>query len=400
MVRELIILFAFLIVVSYIINVFSQKIKVPAVIFLLAIGMFLRFLAIRFKIPLPDLNPYLMFMGGISLILVVLEGSMELRWTPEKNKLILRMFLLCILPMLFFSFSGAWIFSILEKVPYQQALYNLIPFSIISSAIAIPATHILAARPREQIIYESSFSDIMGILFFDFVIQDRGKLLEETGIFLLQLGGTFILTILATIFIAWLLGFLPKGVRFIPIIANLVLIFEISEFFDLPGLIFIFVFGLFLGNLSRFARMKPMRRIHPERIKANFEEFHSIVSEANFFVRSFFFLLLGFFINPLHLLSPKTIFWAIGILIFIYAVRALFLKFLRVRLLPNLFFAPRGLVSILLFLYIPLHQLLPVVTLNLVIQVVILSTIIMAIGGFIHTNKEEDESLPKTDADT
>ena len=74
MVRELIILFAFLIVVSYIINVFSQKIKVPAVIFLLAIGMFLRFLAIRFKIPLPDLNPYLMFMGGISLILVVLEG--------------------------------------------------------------------------------------------------------------------------------------------------------------------------------------------------------------------------------------------------------------------------------------------------------------------------------------
>ncbi|MEG0949347.1 MAG: hypothetical protein RR303_08395 [Bacteroidales bacterium] len=400
MVRELIILFAFLVVVSYIINVFSQKIKVPAVIFLLAIGTFLRFLAIRFKIPLPDLTSYLMFMGGISLILVVLEGSMELRWAPEKNKLILRMFLLCILPMLFFSFAGAWLITLFQKVSYQQALYNLIPFSIISSAVAIPATHILAARPREQIIYESSFSDIMGILFFDFVIQDRGKLLEETGIFLLQLGGTFVLTVLATIFIAWLLGFLPKGVRFIPIIANLVLIFEVSEFFNLPGLIFIFVFGLFLGNLSRFTRMKPMRRIHPDRIKANFEEFHNIVSEANFLVRSFFFLLLGFFINPLHLLSLKTIFWAIGILVFIYAVRALFLKLLGVSLLPNLFFAPRGLVSILLFLYIPLHQLLPEVTLNLVIQVVILSTVVMAIGGFVRTKKQEEESLPEVDPGT
>lgn len=388
MIQELIILFAFLILISYVLNVFSQKIKIPTVIFLLAIGMFLRFLAIQFKIVLPDLTPYLMFMGGISLILVVLEGSMELQWSPDKNKLILRMLLLCILPMLTFSFVGAWIFTLFEKVSYFQALYNLIPFAIISSAIAIPATQLLNPAAREQITYESSFSDILGILFFDFVINEDGSLLRESGIFLLQLGGTIILTIIASLLIAWLLGFLPKGVRFIPILASLVLIFEISEFFKLPGLIFIFVFGLFLGNLARFVKHKPLQKIHPERIKANFEEFHNIVSEMNFLTRSSFFLLLGFFVNPLHLLAPKTLLWASGLLIFIYLIRLLFLKLLRVDLLPNLFYAPRGLVSILLFFYIPAHNLLPEITLNLVIQVVLLSTCIMAIGGFVHPQKQ------------
>lgn len=392
MIQELIILFAFLIVLSYIINVFSQKIKIPAVIFLLAIGMVLRFLSIRFKLQLPDLTPYLLFVGGISLILVVLQGSMELQWAPQKNKLILRMFIMCILPMLLFSFLGAWIITLIHPSPYQEALYNLIPFAIISSAIAIPAVQFLAPTPREQIVYESSFSDIMGILFFDFVIADHGNLLEETGIFFLELGGTFILTILATIFIAWLLGYLPKGIRFVPIIANLVLVFEISEFFKLPGLIFIFVFGLFLGNLSRFAKNKILLKIHPERIRANFEEFYNIVAEANFMVRSFFFLLLGFFVNPLHLLSVKSILWAIGILILVYSIRAGFLKLLRIDLLPNLFYAPRGLVSILLFMYIPLKKLLPPITLNLIIEVVIFSTLIMAIGGFVPTKKQNDES--------
>lgn len=392
MVQEIIILFAFLIVLSYVLNVFSHKIRVPSVIFLLAIGMLLRFLAIRFKINLPDLTPYLLFMGGISLILVVLQGSMELRWSPQKNKMIFRMLLLCILPMFFFGFGGAWLLSLSSAAPYKQILYNIIPFAIISSAIAIPAVHMLNARAREQIVYESSFSDIIGILFFDFVFQNKGNLLEETGIFFLQLGGTFILTILATVFIAWLLGFLPAGVRFIPIIANLVLVFELSEFFKLPGLIFIFVFGLFLGNLNRFTDMRLLKKIHPDRIKANFEEFYNIVSEANFLVRSFFFLLLGFFVNPLHLLSPKSVLWAMGILAFIYAIRIIFLKLLHVSLLPNLFYAPRGLVSILLFLYIPTSQLLPFVTLNLIIQVVLLSTILMAIGGFVHT-KQEKKSL-------
>ncbi|MEG1585868.1 MAG: hypothetical protein RR346_03235, partial [Bacteroidales bacterium] len=164
---------------------------------------------------------------------------------------------------------------------------------------------------------------------------------------------------------------------------NLVLVFEISEFFKLPGLIFIFVFGLFVGNLSRFSKVKIFRRIHPDRINANFEEFHHIVSEVNFMVRSFFFLLLGFFINPMQLLSVKSILWAVGILIFAYSIRFVFLKIFRIAIFPGLFFAPRGLVSILLFMYIPATQLLPPTTLHLVIIVVILSTVIMAIGGII-----------------
>ncbi|MGL4293325.1 MAG: hypothetical protein ACRCSQ_07110 [Bacteroidales bacterium] len=394
MIPELIILFSFLIVLSYVLNILSQKIKIPPVIFLLAIGMALRLLAIKFKIHLPDLTPYLMIMGGLSLIMVVLQGSMELRWSPDKNKLITRMFFLCLLPMLAFSFIGAAILTWIHPVPFKQALTNVIPFAIISSAIAIPAVHMLSLRTREEIVYESSFSDIMGILLFDFVTRDHGNLLEESGIFILELGGTFILTILATIFIAWLLGLLPAGIRFVPIIANLILVFEIAEFFHLPGLIFIFIFGLFLGNLTRFAKMRHMKRIHPERIQANFHEFYNIVTEGNFLIRSFFFLLLGFFVNAYTLFSLKSLTWSAAVIFIIYAIRFVSLKAIKVKLFPNLFFAPRGLVSILLFMYIPAKKLVPGITLNLVIEVVIITTIIMAIGNFFETKIKDEKTEP------
>ena len=48
------------------------------------------------------------------------------------------------------------------------ALLYAIPLSIMSSAIIIPSVGSLSPEKREFMIYESAFSDILGIMFFYF----------------------------------------------------------------------------------------------------------------------------------------------------------------------------------------------------------------------------------------
>lgn len=392
MTRELLILLSFLVVFSYIIEVFAKKIKVPAVIFLIASGILLGWIGKSFHITIPDITPYLKVIGGISLVFVVLQGAMELKWSKSKNLMIFKMFLMCILPMFLLSFAVAWFFHLKDMIPYTTALYNVIPLTIISSAIAIPATQLVNRHAREEIIYESSFSDIIGILFFGFVFNDKGNLIDESLLFAGEFAGTIILTICATFIIAWLLGYIPSGIRFIPILGTLVFIFEVAEYFELPALIFIFVFGVFIGNLDQFKHIPLIKHIRPERIGNHTGEFYHIVTEIGFLVRSFFFLTLGLYIKPSLFSDFKSLAWSGGILCAAFIIRYIFLKLLRIHVRPNLLFAPRGLVTILLFLYIPASDHIEAITFNTVIQTVLLSTLILAIIGLIEDEREKEIS--------
>ncbi|MGL4780153.1 MAG: hypothetical protein ACRCXN_04880, partial [Bacteroidales bacterium] len=315
---------------------------------------------------------------------------MELKWSKSKNRMIFKMFLLCILPMFLLSFGVALFFHLKDGVLFTQALYNVIPLAIISSAIAIPATQLVNRHAREEIIYESSFSDIIGILFFGFIFNDKGNIVDESLLFAGEFAGTIILTICATFIIAWLLGYIPSGIRFIPILGTLVFIFEVAEYFELPALIFIFVFGVFIGNLDQFKHLPLIKHIRPERIGNHTGEFYHIVTEIGFLVRSFFFLTLGLYIKPSLFSDFRSLGWSAAILGIAFIIRLLFLKLLRVHISPNLLFAPRGLVTILLFLYIPASKHLEAITFNTIIQTVLLSTLILAIIGLVTDEREKE----------
>lgn len=391
MTRELLILLSFLVVFSYIIEVFAKKIKVPAVIFLITAGILLGLIGNSFHITIPDITIYLKLIGGISLVFVVLQGAMELKWSKSKNSMIFKMFLMCILPMFLLSFGVASFFHLKDSIPFSQALYNVIPLAIISSAIAIPATQLVNRHAREEIIYESSFSDIIGILFFGFIFNDKGNIVDESLLFAGEFAGTILLTVVATFIIAWLLGYIPSGIRFIPILGTLVFIFEVAEYFELPALIFIFVFGVFIGNLEKFKHLPLIKNIHPERIDSHTGEFYHIVTEIGFLVRSFFFLTLGLYIKPSLFLDFKSLSFSITILAIAFGLRYIFLKILRIHVRPNLLFAPRGLVTILLFLYIPASKHIYPISFNTIVQTVLLSTLILAVIGLIEDKKEKEE---------
>ena len=70
-------------------------------------------------------------------------------------------------------------------------MLNAIPLGIISSAVAISSAIHLNREEKEFVVYESSFSDIFGIIIFDFILISQGTIGEG----LLDMGLKSIITI-------------------------------------------------------------------------------------------------------------------------------------------------------------------------------------------------------------
>ena len=79
-----------LVIFSYLFDIFSRKTKVPSVLLLLATGVGLQLLANAFQFKIVDFNKVLPLLGTIGLILIVLEGALELHYTKEKKRIILQ----------------------------------------------------------------------------------------------------------------------------------------------------------------------------------------------------------------------------------------------------------------------------------------------------------------------
>ncbi|WP_240916455.1 cation:proton antiporter [Pedobacter sp. HDW13] len=153
-----------LVIFSYLFDLVASKTKVPSVLLLLLLGIGLRFLVDYLQIHTFNFLSILPMLGTVGLILIVFEGSLELKYDQHKNKVI-RTALLSALSVLLGSI--AVITAIIYQITHQDlytCMANAIPFSVISSAIAIPSAAALGNKDREFVIYESSFSDILGLL--------------------------------------------------------------------------------------------------------------------------------------------------------------------------------------------------------------------------------------------
>ena len=377
-----------LVLIAYVFDLTSSKTKIPSVILLLILGWLLRELVNYFSIIVPDLSPALPVLGTVGLILIVLEGSLELEFNPSKTPLIRKSFLNAMIPLLVLSFGLAWAFTLSGQPNYRHNLINAIPLCVISSAIAIPTVRGLTQRNREFVVYESSLSDILGVLLFNFIALN-----ENFGIFTFgQLGLQILLIIfisfLATIALAFLLHRIEHHIKFIPLILLIILIYSVSKIYHLPGLIFILIFGLFLGNLDELKGSKWIDRLKPEELNEEVHKLKRLTIEGAFLIRALFFLLFGYVIDPPELFNADTFAWAIGITTTIFILRALILVLTGLPLLPLLFIAPRGLITILLFISIDQSNSIPLVSRSLIIQVIVLTALVMMIG--IMTNRTSE----------
>ncbi|TNE53349.1 MAG: sodium:proton antiporter [Bacteroidetes bacterium] len=369
-----------LLLLAYVFDISAPKTRIPAVILLLLLGWCVRQMTGFLHLELPNLNPALPVLGTIGLILIVLEGSLDLELNKSKRGIIQRSSLVALIPMLIFSFGLAYLFQYLGYGSFKSCLTNAIPLGIISSAIAIPSAKSLSSKTKEFVTYETSFSDIYGVVFFNFVSLNEQFDAGTFGIFALEIIIIMVVSFVATLGLSFLLSKIKHHVKFAPIILLVVLIYAISKIYHLPALIFILLFGLFLGNIDKFKQFKIVRRMRPQVLNREVKKFTELTTELAFLIRALFFLLFGYLIETSELLNLDTLYWAAGITVSVYIIRAIHLKVAGMKFNPLLWIAPRGLITILLFLSIPAKHLIYPVNESLVTQVIILTALIMMVG--------------------
>ena len=106
-------------------------------------------------------------------------------------------------------------------------------------------------------------SDILGVLFFTFLMTQETITIASFAHFGGQILIMFLISFIATIVLVILLSKVRNHIKFAPIIILIILIYAVAEVYELPALIFIFIFGLFLGNIKKVERLKPIQRLHP-----------------------------------------------------------------------------------------------------------------------------------------
>jgi Kef-type K+ transport system membrane component KefB len=390
---SIIITVCILLLLAYFFDITSSKTKIPSIILLLLLGWVVKQGTELFKISIPDLTPILPVIGTIGLILIVLEGSLELELKKSKLALVGKSAIVALFPLLLLSFGLGYIYYYNDTISFKDGLANAIPMAVISSAVAISSAKNLISEQKEFITYESSLSDIFGVLFFNFITLHTEIETTTFGEFFLELLIIFVISFAATLGLAYLLSKIKHKVKFAPIILLIILIYFVSKEYHLPALFFILFFGLFLGNLDELKRFSFIEKLRPEILNMEVSKFRELTTEFTFLIRALFFLLFGFLIKTDELLNSKTIIWALFITMAIFIIRGVFLKIVKLPLNPLLFIAPRGLITILLFLSIPETQVTDLANKSVIIQVIVLTAFIMMFGFMITKKSNKTEIL-------
>jgi len=382
MTTAIIITFCILLLVAYVFDLTSSKTKIPSVILLLVLGWFSRYLSQVLGILLPDFSVFLPVLGTVGLILIVLEGSLELELNASKIKLIKITLWGALVPIVVLSVLFAAYLTYFGGYDWKTSLANVVPLCVISSAIAIPSVQNLSGSKREFVIYESSFSDIIGVVLFNFlaynsVINGRAFLMFGAQLLII-----IAVSLVATFGLSFMLGKIEHRIKFIPIILIIILIYAVSKEYHLPSLVFILIFGLIMGNLKELKRFGWLAAWETGSLQTEVYRFHEVTTEAAFLVRTLFFLLFGYLINEQDVFNLHTLPLSLSVVGIILLVRIIQLKTSGIHLAPLAFVAPRGLITILLFLSIPAGQSIPLVDGALIIQIILIMALIM-MGGLM-----------------
>lgn len=370
------------VLLSYLFDLTARATKVPSVLLLLLAGIALSQATIYWEVPVVVPSLVLQLFGIVGLIFIVLEGALDLRLTPEKFPLIRRSFLSAALIMVVQVGAIAALLHAYLGVGWQACLVNAVPLAVVSSAVAIPSVAGLGGEKQEFIIYESTFSDIIGIMLFNFALQDNFAQGWSVLTFGRDVIAVAVVAVLSTLLLVFLLGRLRAHVKFFLLFAFLVLIYSLAKKLHLSSLVLVLVFGLVVNNVDLLARGPRLQRFfRPEKLAAELQQLKSITAESAFLIRTFFFLLFGFSITLSSLISWQLLFQGVLIVGVLTLIRFVYLKYVaRTDLVPELFIAPKGLISVLLFYSIPSNLLIGEVSENILFVVILLTGLLMMIG--------------------
>lgn len=345
-----------IIILSFWFNGISKKTNIPSVLMLIVLGIILQYVLKYFVPEELDFSGGLEILGIVGLIMIVLEAALELELKREKLIPILKSMAIALIGLIGSAWAAALILhQFIPDMSMQSAWLYATPLSILSSAIIIPSVSGLSVAKREFHIYESTFSDIMGIMMFYYLIGgldpsgDHGVVGFAGNILL-----TIVIGLVASYAIILIFQQIKSQAKLFLLIAVLLLLYAIGKKFHLSSLVIILIFGLVIANVKLFFPGKMSVFLENDKLKQIYHELHIITLETAFVVRTFFFVVFGLSIAITSLFNFKVALISILIIATIYGIRFLILRvFIGKDILPQLFIAPRGLITVLLFYAIP-----------------------------------------------
>ncbi|MBU0488909.1 MAG: cation:proton antiporter [Bacteroidetes bacterium] len=380
----LIAFFSILIIASYLFTVISNKLRIPSVILLLASGIIVRQVIDANGYELPDTQVFLEIFGIIGLILIVLEGALELKITKEKTRTIRKSFSSALFILLITTlFLALIIFLVIPGTDFRTAFINALPMAVISSAIAIPSVMNFSEKKRDFLIYESIFSYILGILIFNMVIHTTEFTWMTAAWTVIDFGIVISVSFVLTILLLFFLDKTKMNIKFFLMIAILILLFDLGKIMHLSSLLLILIFGLILNNIGQWWKQRMNKYINVENLNRGIEQFKVFTGESAFLIRTLFFFLFGFSLQISVLYDPIVILGGMIAVAVIYFVRFMYLRYVsRVGVFPEITIAPRGLITILLFFSIPQESSIGLISQGILFFVILVTSLVMMFGLF------------------
>ena len=393
-----------IIILSFLFGEISRKTNIPSVLMLIVLGILLKFALDAMNAGNINFFPILEVLGIVGLIMIVLEAALELELKKEKVKIILKSLLIAGLGLGFSLLAAAAIiFYLIPEMDWFTAMLYATPLSILSSAIIIPSVGNLSQEKKEFHVYESTFSDIIGIMLFYFVLNviefqnpdllAVSELMHPMLSFSISIGVSVLVAFAASYLLLYVFQFINEGARLFLLISLLVLLYAVGKMLHLSPLIIILVFGVIVQNNKLFYRGFLGKYFHKEKFEILKRELHVITMESAFVVRTFFFVIFGASILISSLFSLKVLGVSILLLVSIYAIRWLFLRsFMGFDIFPQLWIAPRGLITVLLYYAIPQKYSNESFDSGILLFIIIATSLVMT-WGLIRSAKVQDIPL-------
>ena len=308
--------------------------------------------------------------------------------SKSKIPMIRQSILLAIMVLLISSFAITGIIMYFTNEVFFNSLVYAIPLSVVSSAVLIPSVHTLTQNKKEFLIYESSFSDIIGIMFFNFIVLQEADIASFDGIWMIL--NTIAYSIVISYLLVYFFSKIKTEIKIFLMISILAILYSLGKQLHFSSLLMIFIFGIVLNNSNLFFFGRLKKLISPFAIKSIIKDFRIITSETAFIVRTFFFIAFGMSIDLESLIDLKVVGIGSAIVSVLYLVRYMnFKTFLKTDVYPEIFLAPRGLITILLFYSIPMENQLKELGIEVLFFVVLATGLIMMLA-LLFTKEAKD----------
>lgn len=391
-----------IIILSFVFNIIAQKSNIPSVLMLMVLGY-----VVGHYLPLPESyealqTTALSFLGTVGVILIVLEAALDLHLEKEKAGMIVKSLLLATVLLVATSGLIAIGLKVILEMGWLQAWLYAVPLAVMSSAIIIPSIGSLSAESKEFLTFEASFSDILGIILFYALAGAAGASEEDSFVVLGSVGDvgvTIILSFILTYVLIIAFQSVKGHVKLFFLIAILLALYGGMKYLHYSPLLLILIFGLGLNNKELFFQGKLAYLIHDQTFDEIVKDFRFITFESAFVVRTFFFVVFGMSIE----LAPLTDVWVwiiTGIaVVAIYGTRLIGLKVAGRKVSPEIYIAPRGLITVLLFYGMPSNMISEEFNTGILVLTILATSFVMSFGLIMNGQKSTrvEQNAPAAD---